>query len=141
MINATDLVPNVGPDVYATPYEDMDKIILGQYGKMIALLQRITDFSDRAREKAAPDVIDLSLGKPTYVTKTGLRVIGLVITGQPITDQFRLSIGQRAYNFYGTNNGFIQFPIEITNGIDLTAQDITTPASATWALYVFGYPF
>lgn len=141
MIDAHDLNPEVGPDVYSYPIQDMDKIILGQQAEMVNLLKRLVDFDDRARQAKAPDVIDLSSIKPTYNTKTGLRVLGIVISGQPITDTYRLLIGVRQYNFFGITNGFVQFPIEVTNGIDLTAQNITTPGSLTWSMYVFGYPF
>lgn len=124
----------VGPDAFPGPL-DNDPISR----TVIGLLERIANYSERQREKDAPDVIQLNAATPTYVTKTGLRVSSLAISCNPTTDNIRISVGLRQYNFFSA--GWFLFPIDITNGIDLTVADITTPANANFNVFIFGYPY
>lgn len=135
----------VGTDpYYPTPLVDMDRQIVDGNNRISTLLEKLININERARETRAPEVIDLSANSGsqaarTYTTKTGIRVVGIVITSTPATDAFRITVGQRPYNFFG--NGYWPFPIEITNGIDLVCADITTPGSLNFACYVIGYTY
>lgn len=122
----------------------LDRVIVDGQSRIIQLLEKLINVNERARETRAPDVIDLSANSGsqtarTYTTKTGLRVVSVIITSTPATDAFRITVGQRPYNFFG--NGTFPFPIEVANGIDLACADITTPSSLNFACYVIGYPF
>ncbi len=145
MIELHKPYPEVGPDVFKEPI-DMDSAILAGQDRITEYLDRIANYSERQRETKAPDVIDLSPASGsqaarTYTTKTGLRVLGIIISGQPLTEAYRLTVGSRPYNFFAPTTVFIPFPIEVTQGIDLAMANITTPNSTTWSCYVFGYPF
>lgn len=130
---------------YPRPIEDMDTRILSELGATNSWLEKLVNVNERARESRAQDVIDLSPNSGsqtlrTYTTKTGLRVTAILITNSAAAkERIQITVGARGFDFW--ESGYYPFPIEVTNGIDLAATNITTPASLTWSVYVFGYPF
>ena len=140
-------VEKVGIDPFKKTLDETyahDRMVSNQqWAEIKSLLERIANQSERQREKAPPEVVELSnisgTQQPrTYTTKTSLRVSWLLITSNPTTDNIALNVGLRRWNFF--NSGTFYFPIEIPQGIDLFATDVTTPASVTFAIYVIGYP-
>lgn len=136
---------DTGRDPYEEPIGESQQYVAGEFGQMTRLLERIANFSERQREKAAPDVIDLS---PTsgsqiansYAVKVRLRLLGFLLTGGT-GDRFQLSIGSRNFQIFSTGAmPFIEFPIQVDVGVDLKVADITNPSSVAWSFYVFGYP-
>jgi hypothetical protein len=126
----------IGRDPYAEP--------IGY--PTLSALRRIADYSERQREKAAPDIIDLSANNGaqvpnTYSTKTGLRVMGFVVSGGTVGNKYSIRVGQRPYNFFfDGSTRFVLLPIDVQEGIDLSATDNTTPGSSNWQIYIYGYP-
>lgn len=143
MMEATgsDLGP-IGADPYMEPvsYQTMQRL-----STIEEHLYRLANFTERAREKEAPTLIDLSPASGqatarTFQTTTKLRVLGIVLGGAA-GDNLRLSIGQRPYNFFNVTGAliYIPFPIEIARGLDMTVADITTPASLSWNFQIIAY--
>jgi hypothetical protein len=120
---------------------------LGVLGQLLVEFRRFSQYSERQREKVAPTVIDLSPTSGTqiantYATKTKLRLKGFLFTGGS-GDQFQLRVGTYNYNLWAPTAGnmpFVDFPIEVDRGIDLSMNDITNPSSKAWSCYVVGYP-
>lgn len=128
------------PPSVANANESLDSVV--------KLLQRIANYSERQREKAAPDAIDLS---PTsgsaiasvYQTKTALRVIGMLFSYTTATEFYSLQVGSRGYPFKAGTSGdpiWIPFPIDVARGIDLSIINVTTPGAVNWRAIVFAYP-
>lgn len=115
-----------------------------RYDKMIELLERLTNYSERQREKAAPTIIDLSPtagGQVTsgYVTTERLRIEGIFISGGG-TDKLQIKFGSRPFVFFANNLPYyFPFPYTVDRGTDILMSDITNPGAATWTGYIFAY--
>lgn len=149
MINANELMTaetDVGNDPYEESLDYTTRFTYDKLDKIINYLYQLVNYSERQREKQAPTVVDLSPSSGyqvtrTYNTKTKLRVSGIVISGGS-GDKIQMNIGSVPYIFYSGNAGpqFFQFPIEIAQGIDLSAADVTNPSSVAWSFYIIAYP-
>lgn len=133
-------------DIVAEPFEMPVQYQGTPEDIIIEHLYRIANFSERAREQAAPDIIDLSPGSGsqvanTYSAKTGLRVLGILFSGGS-GDKFHIKVGGRPYTFFAGNGGptFFPLPISVSRGQDLSAADVTNPTSTLWACLVYAYP-
>jgi hypothetical protein len=125
---------------------------MGTLGQLLVEFRRFSQYSERQREKAAPTVVDLSPSSGaqvanTYSTKTKLRLQGVLLSGGAtvagVGDRFNLRAGTLNYVFFADGAGsslYIPFPIEVDRGIDLSMNNITTPASTAWSCYVIAYP-
>lgn len=119
---------------------------LGVLGQLLVEFRRFSQYSERQREKAAPTVVDLSPTSGsqvanTYSTKTKLRLKGFLLTGGA-GDKFFLTVGTYNYVIYAPTGGtmpFVDFPIEVDRGVDLSMRDITNPGATAWSCYVLGY--
>jgi hypothetical protein len=101
-------------------------------------LQRIADFSERQREKAAPTIIDLTNSKTGHVTWIKLRFIEFIFSCAT-ADHVSVSFGGRVFDFFlaaGTTT--IPFAYESDRGIDITFTNVTSADHATYC-YIIAY--
>lgn len=150
MINSETVMgqmEKIGPDHFKETLDQTynhDRMVANEhYTEILSLIQRIANYSERQREKAPPTIIELSnlsgsQSARTYTASTPLRVQGVLITSNPTTDNIQLLVGLRKFNFFSP--GYYPFPIEVQAGVDLSAADITTPASTAFVVYVIAYP-
>jgi hypothetical protein len=124
--------------------------IAGPTNPIAESTQRTADFSERQREKFAPEIIDMSPSQPYYsstalassfVTHVKYRVTYLVMTGAA-GDRIDVSFSGRRFSFYNVTGAVapIPFPYEIDRGTDIVVRDFTTPASVAWTFMIYGYP-
>lgn len=142
--SSRDAYKQIAPDSYEEPIDVAVGNFGNPYDEVIMHLKRIANFSERQREKVAPDVIDLSPSSGTqtvntYTTKTALRIMGIFLSGAA-GDKLLFKNGTRTWPIYSAGNPiFFPFPITIQMGIDLSVQDVTSPAAVNWSFIVFGY--
>ena len=135
----------IAHDPFVRPLDEQLGNFGNPYDTVIELLGRIANFSERQREKVAPDIIDLSpsVGNPiasTFTTKVRMRVDGMLVSGGT-GDKFQFSVGTRKfYLFLSGNPTFFRFPYTIQEGNDIAVADLTNPASVGWSWFIFAYP-
>lgn len=158
MINAHSELPRVGDDPFEETEDYTSRFAANQNEGILTLLrgiesniERIGNYSPRQLNKEAPTCIDLGplSGQPgagtaagaVYATTQRFRVTYIVMGGGVALDNFRLKLGSRPFNFFGTGSlETIPFEVEIDRGTDINVADITTPANVAWTFMIFGYP-
>lgn len=119
----------ISPDPDAKPWFD----------PIVAPLDRIAEYSERAREKNAPIIIDFTTLKNTQSFHTRLRMIGFVFCADTAADHVRVSFGGRPFDFLldvGTTE--VVFPYEVDRGIDIVFANITNPDHTSY-MYIIAY--
>lgn len=156
MIEAHDV-----PVPVEDPYFDSDDyrsgMAIAQGEGMLELLrslnvniERLSNYDPRQFSKEAPTLLDLgplsglngagTAAGAVYQTTQRFRVTNIILGGGVTLDNFRLKVGQRPFNFFGTGAlTSLPFEIEIDRGIDINVSDVTTPANVAWTFMLFGY--
>jgi len=101
-------------------------------------LQRIADFSERQREKAAPTIVDLTNSKTQFVTWIKLRFIEIIFSCAT-ADHVSVSFGGRVFDFFlAAGTTVVPFAYESDRGVDIFFANITSADHLTYC-YIIAY--
>jgi hypothetical protein len=102
-------------------------------------IQRISDHSERQREKDAPTIEDFSNSKTVKAFHTRLRVIEFIFCCSTAGDHVTVAFGGRIWDFLlAVGTTVVPFPAEIDRGIDITFANVTSADHLTY-FYLVAY--
>src|ERR1035437_6387768 len=99
-------------------------------------LQRIADFSERQREKAAPTIIDLTNSKTGHVTWIKLRFIEFIFSCATADHVSVFFVSSFFYFSLPPVTPFIPFAYESDRGIEITSTNVTSADHAPYCYII-----
>lgn len=138
MLEDNSNTQDIGPDLDEKPW----------FAPIENSLDRIANYSERQREKYAPEIVEFGEGdgkggtlilRNPYATYQRLRIIGILM--RTVTaGVWVLSFQGRSFRFSMAANTttYVVFPYEVDRGVDIVVSR-TTGAEGTWNLYLFAY--
>lgn len=109
------------------------------------LLDRLTNYSERQREKASPERLEFRSTFNTKVSHVRYRVVGILICNGPVSgaagDEMTITIGSMVHSFYARlGQQWFLYPIEIDRAQNITVTNATAVGNVDWRVTIFAYP-